>query len=484
MKTLPIIPVILSGGMGSRLWPMSRKKYPKQFLNLGSDEGSMLQQTVKRVAGTLENIQNPLIVCNINHRFLVAEHMLEAGFDDIDIILEPEGRNTAPAITVAALHIKEKYGDDALMLVLASDHIVNDEAEFISAVEIAAETAASANKLVTFGIKPEYPETGYGYILRGDEVAEVKGAYELSSFIEKPNEETAEQYIKDEKYLWNSGMFMFSTKGFLGEIAEHHADMLAKCTMSLNEATKSIDFIHLEEDSFRAIEDISVDYAVMEKTSNAAVVPVSCGWSDAGAWDSLWRIGDKDENDNVAIGKSHLKDSTNCYLHNYGGSTIATLGVDNLTIISTKDVVMVADKSRSQDVKQLMSQVKEEEAELVDHHTKVFRPWGFYETIMLGNVHQVKHIQVKPKAKLSVQMHYKREEHWIIVSGTAKVLCGKTEHVLKKNDYIHIPLEAVHSVENIGDEPLSFIEVQQGNYLGEDDIVRFEDIYGREGTKG
>lgn len=469
----PVIPVILCGGMGSRLWPLSRKHYPKQFLPLGKGEDSLLQHTLKRVQR--QGFLPPVIVTNEEHRFLVAEHV-RAIDCECDIILEPEGRNTAPAIAAAALFIQEKYGN-ANMLVLPSDHLIKDEAAFLTAVRVAAKAADKGN-LLTFGITPEYPETGYGYIKKG---AELYGSdvLKVEKFVEKPDRETAQSYLDSGKYAWNSGMFMFPTSLLIEELTHFEADIISRCKAALAEGGSDADFVRLEKENFVRAKSISIDYALMERTDKAATVPVSCFWSDAGAWDSLWRVGDKDENQNVVSGSVLAKSTKNSYLRADKGPTIAALGLDNMVVVSTRDMVLVADQSHAQEVKAMMEQAAETNDKWVEHQARVMRPWGYYETIMLGELHQVKHIQVKPGAKLSVQMHHHRAEHWVIVSGTAKVLCGDTEHTLTNNQYIHIPLGEVHCIENIGKIPLDFIEVQHGNYLGEDDIVRFEDRYGR-----
>lgn len=479
-KKLPLVPVILSGGMGSRLWPMSRSKLPKQFLGInGQGKASLLEQTASRVKNG-GSMTAPLIVCNTDHRFLVADHLMRAGFNNTDIILEPEGRNTAPAITAAALYLKERHGD-ALMLVLPSDHVIRDGDAFGLAVKSATE-AAREGSLVTFGITPEYPETGYGYIHQGGQVNGFKDVFKVDGFVEKPTLDVARGYVESGAYSWNSGMFLFPVSIFLAEMEKYQPAVVKACQKALEKGEKDADFIRLDKEAFVRAPSISVDYAVMEHTKLAAVVPVSCGWSDAGAWDSLWRIGEKDENGNVNVGKIYSRDTKNCYLHVEDGAPIATLGIEDLVVVSMKDTVLVARKDRAQDVKKLMEEVKEENKDLVDHHQRVYRPWGFYETIQLGARHQVKHIQVKPGAKLSVQMHHHRAEHWIVVSGTAQVQCDGEEKILTENQHFFIPLGSVHAVENIGKIPLDFIEVQHGGYLGEDDIVRFSDRYGREGT--
>ncbi len=472
----PILPVILCGGMGSRLWPLSRKNYPKQFLTLGDGDKSLLQDTLLRVSG--QGFLPPLIVTNEEHRFLVAEHARSV-HAECSIILEPEGRNTAPAVAAAALFAKKKHGD-AQLLVLPSDHVIKDEAAFLAAVRKAA-VAANEGYLVTFGITPEYPETGYGYIRKGKTLMQ-EGILAVEAFVEKPNREVAEIYINSGQYAWNSGMFMFPLGQFVSELKKFEPVIVEQVEKALAGGQADSDFIRLDKEEFMRAPSISVDYAVMERTDKAATVPVSCFWSDAGAWDALWRNSDKDADGNVLSGSVLTKETKNCYLRSEDGPSIAALGLENIVVVSTPDMVLVADQSHAQTVKQLMEEAGERNTKWVDNRTKVFRPWGFYETIQLGDRHQVKHIQVTPGAKLSVQMHHHRAEHWVIISGTAKVLCGEEEVILSDNQYIHIPLGAVHCIENIGRIPLNFVEVQHGGYLGEDDIVRFEDRYGRAGA--
>lgn len=478
MSSTPIIiPVILCGGQGSRLWPMSRVKFPKQFIDLGvGEKGSLLEQTAKRLAN-IDNIGKPVVISNREHRFLVAEHLQRAGYDDASIILEPKMRNTAPAIAAAALHIRTQYGENALMLVLPSDHVNKNDAAFADGVARAARTAQSG-KLVTFGITPEYAETGYGYIRVGDSINADDQASLVAEFVEKPDAATAEKYVKSGEYLWNGGMFMFPVTLLLQEMAALQPDVLRHVDTALEEAERDQDFIRLDDIAFSDAPNISIDYAVMEKTKNAAVVALSCGWSDAGAWDALWRIGEKDAAGNVCRGETYAMKTKNSYIH-ADGAPIAVLGLDNIVVVSTADMILVADKNNAQDVKTLMSHVGESNKQKVEHHARVYRPWGFYETIELQSRHQVKHIQVRPGAKLSVQMHHHRSEHWIITDGTAKVTLDGVETILSENQYVYIPLAAVHSIENIGQIPLNFVEVQHGSYLGEDDIVRFSDMYGR-----
>lgn len=348
-------------------------------------------------------------------------------------------------------------------------------------VAVAAD-AARAGNLVTFGIKPEYPETGYGYIRQGKLLngpLDGKGVHQIGSFVEKPDTATAQSYLSSGEYSWNSGMFMFSVSAFIEEIRTHQPEVFAQVSKALAAGDKSADFVRLDEKEFAASPNISVDYAVMEKTSKGAVVPLSCGWNDAGAWDALWRISDKDAEGNVTRGQNYTYDVKDSYIQQFDGPPIAALGVDDLVVVSTKDMILVAKKDRAQDVKKLMEKVGQDNQQLVEHHQRVFRPWGYYETIELDNRHQVKHIHVNPGAKLSVQMHHHRAEHWIVTNGTARVQCDGEEMILTENQYVYIPLASVHAIENIGRIGLDFIEVQHGAYLGEDDIVRFSDMYGR-----
>ncbi len=479
-ETYPIIPVILCGGMGSRLWPVSRSKMPKQFIGFGEDSQiSLLVETARRLKGHA-TIAAPVVVTNAEHRFMVAEHLRRAGHMKAHILLEPVMRNTAPAITAAALYIKEHY-PNALMLVLPSDHVIGDEKAFLEKVDIAA-AAAREGHLVTFGITPEYAETGYGYIHQGQKLnglLDGLGIHKINRFVEKPDIVTATGYMESGEYSWNSGMFMFSVESFVAEINAYQPALLSQVTQSLARAERTSDFIRLDEVSFAGCESISVDYAVMEHTEKGAVVPLACGWSDAGAWDALWRIGAKDENGNVARGNVYARESENSYFHQFDGPTVAALGVEDLVVVSTRDMVLVAKKDRAQDVKKLMEVVGNDNRSLVESHPRVERPWGHYETIELANRHQVKHIHVRPGAKLSVQMHHHRAEHWIITQGTARVICDGEEMILSENQYVYIPLGSVHCIENIGKIGLDFIEVQHGSYLGEDDIVRLSDLYGR-----
>lgn len=470
-----IVPVILSGGMGTRLWPLSRGNRPKQFLNLTSAEYSLIQQTAMRVSDR-GRFAAPVVICNQDHRFLVAEKMREAGISDASILLEPCGRNTAPAVALAAHFIRKQYGD-AHMLVLPSDHIIADADAFRAAVE-KARKAAEMGCLVTFGITPTAPETGYGYIQSGDALIEGE-SYRVARFVEKPDAATAEQYLAQGNYAWNSGMFLFDTDIFLKELEQHCPGMAQAMESATRLFDVSFDFIRVNKEKFAEVPSESLDYAVMEHTRRAAVVPVECGWTDIGSWDALWAITDKDSNGNAVTGEADLLDVKDCHIVCNDGVRVAALGVHDLAIISTKDCILVADKSRAQDVKQLVELIRAESPELVEQYRQVYRPWGYYDSIDNGSRHQVKRIVVNPGAKLSLQMHYHRAEHWIVVSGTAIVTCGNKEEILTENQSIYIPCGTTHRLENAGRIPLELIEVQSGSYLGEDDIVRFEDTYGR-----
>lgn len=471
-----IIPVILSGGMGTRLWPMSRESYPKQFLKLSSPDSSLIQETILRLR-SLEPFESLIVVSNVEHRFLVAEQLLKAGVSSPSILLEPCGRNTAPALAVAAEYIKEKFGD-ALMLVLPSDHIIRDTNAFLAGVKRAAEIAQQGY-LVTFGITPEYAETGYGYIKSGKAIDKKLGISEVAAFVEKPDLATAEQYVASKEYLWNSGMFLFPASLYLEELVSFEPKMSSLCASAVKGRLDEKDFIRLEETAFAKAPSLSIDYAVMEKTKKAAMVALDCGWNDAGSWDSLWRIGAKNKDGNVQIGTSYTVNTKNSYLSCTDGPSIATIGVKDLVIISTKDSVLVASKESAQDIKQLVEHIRSENKSLIANHRRVYRPWGYYDSIDSASRHQVKRINVKPGAKLSLQMHYHRAEHWIIVRGTAKVVCGGNEKILVENESIYIPQGVTHRIENPGRIDLDIIEVQTGSYLEEDDIVRFEDKYGR-----
>ena len=471
-----IHPVILSGGSGSRLWPMSRAGYPKQFLALHGDDGTtMLQATAKRVQRG--NFSNPLLVCNEEHRFILAEQLRQVDVKPDGIILEPVARNTAPAVAVAALTLG-RTKTDALMLVMPSDHVILDEASFHKAVEAAAE-AAAGGALVTFGITPTLPETGYGYIQRGQTwKGDVEGVYEVSRFVEKPDLKTAEQYLDSGDYAWNSGIFLFRADTYIDALERFQPEMLAAVRAALDNSQEDLNFCRLDESAFAASPSNSIDYAVMEHTDNAAVVPVDMGWSDLGAWSALWDIKEKDDQGNVATGDVLLHNTRNSYVH-ADHAMVAVSGLDDVIVVATDDAVLVVDRHNAQSVKDLVEQLKRDGRGEHHLHTTVHRPWGCYRGIDMGERHQVKRITVNPGAKLSLQMHYHRAEHWIVASGTALVTRGEKQFLLRENESTYIPMGETHRLENPGKVPLDIIEVQSGSYLGEDDIVRFEDGYGR-----
>jgi mannose-1-phosphate guanylyltransferase len=461
-----ICTVIMAGGSGTRLWPLSRAAHPKQFLRLHG-EGSMLQETVKRLAGL--DIQSSITICHEEHRFFVAEQLRE--IDKLgSIILEPVGRNTAPAIALAALTVE----DDPLLLVLAADHVIQDEAAFNTAV-MRAIPLAEAGKLVTFGIVPSEPHTGYGYIKRGKELGE---GFEVDAFVEKPSSDVAQSYFSSGDYYWNSGMFLIRASRYLEELEKFRPDILEKCKLSVNEIKADLDFLRVHKETFESCPAESVDYAVMEKTSDAVFVPMDAGWSDIGSWSSLWDISEKDGDGNSTHGDVILHNTHNSFVKT-DGKLVATLGVNDLVIVSTKDVLMVANKDSVQDVKIITAKLKADSRSEWDLNREVFRPWGKYDAIDSGERYQVKRITVKPGAKLSLQMHHHRSEHWVVVCGTAKVTNGESTFLLAENESTYIQAGVVHALENPGKVDLELIEVQSGSYLGEDDIVRFEDRYGR-----
>jgi len=471
-----IVPVILSGGSGSRLWPLSRKALPKQLLKLTSDR-TMIQETAARARG--DGFAPPLVISNQEHRFLIAEQLRAAGIAHAGIILEPVGRNTAPAAAIAALKVAED-DPDALVLLMPSDHVVGDSEAFHAAVRIAAR-AAESDALVTFGIRPSAPETGYGYIKADAPLADAPGALTIARFVEKPDRATAEQYIAAGDYFWNSGMFLFRARVFLDELARLQPRMLDACRDALAHAHRDMDFIRLGEPAFVACPSDSIDYAVMEHARKAAVVPVDMGWNDVGSWQSLWDIAPRDPAGNAIQGDVVTEKVGNSYIRS-DGPLVAAVGVEDLVVVATKDAVLVSHRDASQDVKKIVEQLEKSGRDSHVHHAVMHRPWGTYECIDTGPHYQVKHIMVKPGAKLSLQMHHHRAEHWIVVDGTALVTCGDRQFELKANESTYIPLGAKHRLENPGKLPLRLIEVQSGSYLGEDDIVRFEDTYGRAPT--
>ena len=471
-----ILPVIMAGGSGSRLWPLSRELYPKQFLQLDGDV-TMLQTTLRRLRGL--SAVNPVVICHEDHRFLVAEQLRAMNKLANNIILEPAGRNTAPAIALAALTALQTApeGSDPLLLVLAADHVIRDEAAFTATVE-SARVYAEAGKLVTFGIVPTKAETGYGYIKRGAATGETQDAYTVAQFVEKPDQTTAEHYLESGDYYWNSGMFLFRASRYLAELQQFRPDIYAACVEAVGTVNADLDFVRVNKAAFLSCPSDSIDYAVMERTADAVVVPMSAGWSDVGSWSSLWDISEKDINGNVSHGDVLQHNSQNNYVF-AESSLVTTVGVQDLVIVQTKDAVLVADKHQVQDVKKIVESLKA--AGRTEHHIhrEVYRPWGKYDSIDNGERYQVKRITVKPGEKLSIQMHHHRAEHWIVVSGTASVTNGDSVQLVTENQSVYIPVGQIHALENPGKIMLEMIEVQSGSYLGEDDIVRFEDRYGR-----
>ena len=461
----------MAGGSGTRLWPLSRELFPKQFLSLADDD-SMLQSTVTRLTGL--QVAPPLVICNEAHRFLVAEQLRKIDALSQNILLEPAARNTAPAVALAALQAS-RDGDDPLLLVLAADHLISDTAAFQNAVR-AALPLAIAGKLVTFGIVPTAPETGYGYVRRGPALDDA--GYAVAAFVEKPALALAEQYVASGEYFWNSGMFCFRASRYLEELGKYRPDILAACQAAFSAPQTDLNFVRVDPVSFTACPSESIDYAVMEKTDAAVVVPMDAGWSDVGAFAALWEVLPKDENGNVHRGDVLAHDSRN-NLVMAENALVATVGLHDIVVVQTKDAVLVAPRARVQEVKQIVEQLKANGRTEHQLHRQVYRPWGHYDSVDAGGRYQVKRITVLPGAKLSVQMHHHRAEHWIVVSGTARVSLDGKDHLLTENESIYLPLGAVHALENPGKIALELIEVQVGSYLGEDDIVRFEDRYGR-----
>lgn len=465
-----MIPVILSGGSGTRLWPLSRGQYPKQFLPLVSGK-TMIQETMLRLNGVPE-LQPPIAVCNEDHRFMMAEQLREIGIRPSAIILEPVGKNTAPAVAVAALNASS---EEDVMLILPADHVITNTQVFHSAIA-QARALAEQDFLVTFGIVATAPETGYGYIKASD--TPVGDGFKVAAFVEKPDAETAQRYIDSGDYFWNSGMFAFKAGCFLRELQKFNPQMLEICRGALAAAKNDLDFTRLDKAVFSACPSDSIDYAVMEKTDKAAVIPLDAGWNDVGSWSALWDVMAKDEAGNAIKGDVLVVDSRNSYIHS-SSKLVAVVGVQNLVIVETEDAVMVASKERVQDVKLVVDQLKALQRDEANVHRKVYRPWGHYDLIDIGDRHHTKRIVVKPGAKLSLQKHHHRAEHWVVVKGTAWVHKDGEDIMITENESVYIPVGAVHSLENPGVIPLEMIEVQSGSYLGEDDIVRYQDNYGR-----
>lgn len=466
-----IVPVIMAGGSGTRLWPLSRSLFPKQFLSLATNQ-SMLQETLKRTFGL--DTSKAVLLCNENHRFLVAEQLRSLNYTGARILLEPAGRNTAPALALAAFDIIQN-SEDGVMMVMAADHVIEDTQAFEDAVKQAMPQALN-DKLLTFGIVADKPEVGYGYIKRGEQVS--GSAFMVEQFVEKPDLKTAEAYLESGDYYWNSGMFLFKASAYLAELKQHAPAIYKACEIAYQEKTEDLDFVRAGKESFLSSPDDSIDYAIMEQTSKAVVIPLDAGWSDIGSWSALWDIDAKDNNNNAINGDVILHDTQNSLVHSTN-RLVTTVGLNNIVIVETKDAILVAQKDKVQDVKHIVKALKSKSRSEASNHREVYRPWGKYDSIDSGGRYQVKRITVKPGAKLSVQMHHHRAEHWIVVSGTAKVTNGEKDILLTENQSTYIPVGVIHALENPGKVDLELIEVQSGSYLGEDDIVRFEDRYGR-----
>jgi mannose-1-phosphate guanylyltransferase/mannose-6-phosphate isomerase len=468
-----IVPVILSGGSGTRLWPVSRESFPKQLWPLVSSR-TMMQETALRAAAP--EFAPPIVVCNQEHRFLIAEQLREAGIDDARIVLEPVGRNSAPAIAAAALLVAEA-DPDAVLWMMAADAAIGDNAALQSALQTAA-SAASSGRIVTFGMKPTAPETGYGYIEIGAPLPGADGVHEVARFLEKPDAATAARFATGGRHLWNSGMFVFTAGTLLQELERHAPDVLQAVRQAVADRTTDLDFIRLGVDAFKSCPSISIDYAVAERTARAAVVPADIGWSDVGSWSALWELGDKDQDGNVALGDVVLEGARNCYVRS-DGMLAAVVGLHDAVVVVTEDAVLAMHRGQAQDVKKIVERLKAAGRPEAVAHNRTYRPWGYYESLIHGDRFQVKRIVVTPGRQLSLQSHFHRAEHWVVVNGTAKVTRDAETLIVRENESVYLPLGCVHRLENPGRIPLTLIEVQSGAYLGEDDIVRLEDIYGR-----
>ncbi|CRY90917.1 mannose-1-phosphate guanylyltransferase/mannose-6-phosphate isomerase [Synechococcus sp. WH 8103] len=477
MASTPLIPVILCGGTGTRLWPLSRASYPKQYWPLSGDgDATLMQQTQQRLEG-LDGLEAPLLICNEDHRFIVAEQMRQIGIEPSAILLEPMGRNTAPAVTVAALQATAG-GQDPLLLVLAADHLIRDAKQFRQAVD-AGRSAAEAGRLVTFGIVPTAPETGYGYIeaaehFSGESLREVP----IARFVEKPDRATAEQFLATGRFTWNSGMFLFRASAMLAELERLAPEVVSCCRAALEQDAADLDFLRLEREAFAKCPNVAIDVAVMEKTELGSVLPLDAGWSDVGSWSALWETADRDGDGNVLQGRVINKGSRNCYLRSEHRLVVG-LGIENLVVVETDDAVLIAERSKAQEIKSVVKQLEADGSPEGKAHRKIYRPWGAYTGVTEGNRWQVKRISVNPGASLSLQMHHHRAEHWVVVKGTALVERDGEQQLVGENQSTYIPLGCKHRLSNPGRIPVELIEVQSGEYLGEDDIVRFEDRYGR-----
>ena len=471
-----LVPVILCGGTGTRLWPLSRASYPKQYWPLaGTGEDTLLQQTQQRLKG-LPGLGAPLLICNEDHRFIVAEQLRQIGVEPQAILLEPIGRNTAPAVAVAALQATA-HGEDPLLLVLAADHVIRDAATFRATVT-AGMAAAEAGQLVTFGIVPTAPETGYGYIEAAQSLLGANAPVPIARFVEKPDRATAEQFLATGRFTWNSGMFLFKASAILAELERLAPEVVSACRSSLEHDSADLDFLRLEREAFASCPSVALDVAVMERTDRGAVLPLEAGWSDVGSWSALWETADQDSDGNVLRGRVISEGSSNCYLRSEHRLVVG-LGVEDLVVVETDDVVLVAHRDRAQEVKAIVGLLEREGAPESKAHRKIYRPWGSYDGVTEGERWQVKRIVVNPGASLSLQMHHHRAEHWIVVQGSALVEKDGRQEMVSENQSTYIPLGCRHRLSNPGKIPVELIEVQSGPYLGEDDIVRFEDRYGR-----
>ena len=468
-----IVPVILSGGSGTRLWPVSRESYPKQYWPLISDR-SLLQDTARRATGP--GFAAPIVVCNHEHRFMIAEQLRKGGIEKARILLEPVGRNSAPAITAAAVLVAED-DPDAVLWMMAADAAIGDLSALHRAL-VPAVAAARAGRVVTFGMRPHAPETGYGYIEIGAPLAGIEGAHDLARFVEKPDAETAARLVGSGRHLWNSGMFLFTARRLIAEMAEHAPEVLAAVQAAVAGRRVDLDFLRLDAEAFAAAPSISLDYAVAERTRHAAVVPADLGWSDVGSWSALWALGEKDAAGNVAAGDVLLEQARDCYVRSDGMLT-AVVGLENAVVVVTEDAVLALHRDHAQDVKKIVDRLRLAGRPEAVLHNRCYRPWGFYESLIQGDRFQVKRIVVQPGQKLSLQKHFHRAEHWVVVNGTALVTRDDEQILLRENESVYLPLGSRHRLENPGRIPLTLIEVQSGAYLGEDDIVRFDDTYGR-----
>ena len=477
MASIPLIPVILCGGTGTRLWPLSRASYPKQYWPLGGNgDETLLQQTQQRLEG-IEALGAPLLICNDDHRFIVAEQMRQIGVEPGAIMLEPMGRNTAPAVAVAALQATAR-GEDPLLLVLAADHVIRDGEHFRAAID-AGRSAAEAGRLVTFGIVPTAPETGYGYIEAAEPLeAGALTPVPIARFVEKPDRATAEHFLESGRFTWNSGMFLFKASAMLAELERLAPEVVSCCRAALEQDVADLDFLRLEREAFAKCPNVAIDVAVMEQTQLGSVLPLSAGWSDVGSWSALWDTADRDDDGNVLRGRVISEGSRNCYLRSEHRLVVG-LGVENLVVVETDDAVLIADRSQAQNVKTVVKQLETDGSPEGKAHRKIYRPWGHYTGVTEGTRWQVKRISVKPGASLSLQMHHHRAEHWVVVKGTALVERDGTEQLVGENQSTYIPMGCKHRLSNPGRIPVELIEVQSGEYLGEDDIVRFQDRYGR-----